>query len=71
MRLINEALLRVMSTFEGWKPRLSNEKGQTLVEYALIVGLVSIAAIILMIAMGGEIGNVFSKITSKLGGVTL
>jgi pilus assembly protein Flp/PilA len=64
MRLLNEALIRVMT----W---LRRDEGQTLVEYALIVGLVSIAAIILMIAMGGEIGNVFSKITTKLSGVTL
>jgi pilus assembly protein Flp/PilA len=64
MRLLNEALLRAMTWFR-------RDEGQTLVEYALIVGLVSIAAIILMITMGGEIGNVFSKITTKLSGVTL
>jgi pilus assembly protein Flp/PilA len=63
MRLINEALLRVMT----W---LRRDEGQTLVEYALIVGLVSIAAIVVMIAMGTEIGNVFTKITDKLGGVS-
>ena len=66
MRLLNGALLWTMATFEGWKPRLSNEKGQTLVEYALIVGLVSIAAIVVMITMGGRIGNVFTKITNRL-----
>jgi pilus assembly protein Flp/PilA len=62
MRLLNEALLRVMT----WTRR---EKGQTLVEYALIVGLVSIAAIVIMVLMGTEIGNVFTKITTQLGGV--
>jgi pilus assembly protein Flp/PilA len=69
MRLINEALLRVMATYEALRPR--REEGQTLVEYALIVGLVSIAAILVMIVMGTAIGGVFTKITSKLGGVTL
>jgi len=69
MRLINEALLWTMATFQGWKPRLSNEKGQTLVEYALIVGLVSIAAIVIMITMGTEIGNVFTKIKDRLATV--
>jgi pilus assembly protein Flp/PilA len=59
MRLINEALLRVMT----WARR---DKGQTLVEYALIVGLVSIVAIVAMITMGGEITNVFDKIKGVL-----
>jgi pilus assembly protein Flp/PilA len=62
MRLLNEALTRLMT----WVRR---EEGQTLVEYALIVGLVSIAAIVVMVLMGTEIGNVFTKITTELGGV--
>jgi pilus assembly protein Flp/PilA len=62
MRLLNEALLRV-------KTWLRRDEGQTLVEYALIVGLVSIAAIVVMITMGGAIGDVFQAITGKLGGV--
>jgi pilus assembly protein Flp/PilA len=60
MRLLNKVL--------SW---LRRDEGQTLVEYALIVGLVSIAAIVIMIAMGGEIGNVFQKITDVLSGVSI
>lgn len=63
MRFISDALIRLMS----W---MREEKGQTLVEYALIVGLVSIAAIVVMITMGGAIGDVFSAITNQLGGVS-
>jgi len=59
MRLLNEALTRLMA----WVRR---EEGQTLVEYALIVGLVSIAAIVVMLLMGDEIGVVFDKITDAL-----
>ncbi len=62
MRFISDALTRLMS----W---IREEKGQTLVEYALIVGLVSIAAIVVMITMGGAIGDVFDAITSQLGNV--
>jgi len=62
MRFISDALTRLMS----W---IREEKGQTLVEYALIVGLVSIAAIVVMITMGGAIGDVFSAITDELGNV--
>jgi pilus assembly protein Flp/PilA len=64
MRLLNEALLRV-------KTWLRREEGQTLVEYALIVGLVSIAAILVMITMGGAISDAFGKIASVLGGVKI
>jgi pilus assembly protein Flp/PilA len=60
MRLLNKVL--------GW---LRRDEGQTLVEYALIVGLVSIAAIVVMIAMGGSIGDAFGKITSVLSGVKI
>lgn len=63
MRFISDALIRLMS----W---MREEKGQTLVEYALIVGLVSIAAIVVMITMGGAIGDVFTAITTQLGGVS-
>jgi len=62
MRFISDALTRLMS----W---IREEKGQTLVEYALIVGLVSIAAIVIMITMGGAIGDVFQAITDELGNV--
>lgn len=64
MRLLNEALLRVMT----WVRR---DEGQTLVEYGLIVGLVSIAAIVVMVTMGAEIGSVFTKIKDVLAGVAI
>ena len=41
-------------------------EGQGLVEYALIIVLVSIAVIALLTLLGGQIGNVFSKISSSL-----
>lgn len=63
MRFISDALTRLVS----W---IREEKGQTLVEYALIVGLVSIAAIVVMITMGGAIGDVFDAITGQLGNVS-
>jgi pilus assembly protein Flp/PilA len=62
MRLLNEALTRLMT----W---LRRDEGQTLVEYALIVGLVSIAAIVVMITMGGKVGDVFQAVSDKLGTV--
>jgi Flp pilus assembly pilin Flp len=64
MRLINEALLRVMATFEGMRPH--REEGQTLVEYALIIALISIAAVGVMITLGGKISSTFNSIVGHL-----
>ena len=41
-------------------------EGQGLVEYALIIVLVSIAVIALLTLLGGQVGNVFSRITTSL-----
>ena len=46
--------------------KFSREEGQGLVEYALIIVLVSIAVIALLTALGGQIGNVFNSITNTL-----
>ncbi|MBL8089289.1 MAG: Flp family type IVb pilin [Anaerolineales bacterium] len=45
------------------------EKGQGLVEYALILVLVAIVVIAALMVLGPVIGNVFSKINSSLGTV--
>ena len=45
------------------------EKGQGLVEYALILVLVAIVVIAAMMILGPLIGNVFSKINNSLSGV--
>ena len=42
------------------------EKGQGLVEYALILVLVSIVVIAVLLILGPIIGNVFTKINSTL-----
>jgi pilus assembly protein Flp/PilA len=44
------------------------ERGQGLVEYALILVLVAVVVIAVLIILGPVIGNVFSKINSNLVG---
>jgi pilus assembly protein Flp/PilA len=60
MRLLNKVL--------SW---LRRDEGQTLVEYALIVGLVSIAGIVAMMLMGDGITGIFTNIGDALGNVPL
>ncbi|MBA2679178.1 MAG: Flp family type IVb pilin [Ktedonobacteraceae bacterium] len=43
--------------------------GQGLVEYALIVGLIAVAAIVVLGLMGGQIKNALSAITGSLNGI--
>ncbi len=42
------------------------KKGQTLVEYALILAFVSVVAISVLIRLGEEVKSVFTTITSQL-----
>jgi len=44
----------------------SDESGQGLVEYSLILALVSIAAIVMMTTLGTDIGAVFTFISGQL-----
>jgi pilus assembly protein Flp/PilA len=44
------------------------EKGQGLVEYALILVLVAVVVIAILLIMGPQIGNAFSRITNAMGG---
>jgi Flp pilus assembly pilin Flp len=46
--------------------RMKSKKGQTLVEYALILAFISVVAISVLIALGGKITGVFSTISSQL-----
>ncbi len=41
---------------------IHEEKGQTLIEYALIVLLISIVVIVVLGYLGGDVNNVFNKI---------
>jgi pilus assembly protein Flp/PilA len=47
-----------------------NQKGQGLVEYALILVLVAIVVIAALMFLGPIIGNVFSKVNNSLSGLT-
>ncbi|HUZ90239.1 MAG TPA: Flp family type IVb pilin [Candidatus Acidoferrales bacterium] len=46
---------------------LSRQEGQGMVEYALILVLVSIVVIVILTTMGGKISAVFSNVVSALG----
>ena len=43
------------------------QAGQGMVEYALILVIVSIVAIFLMVSMGSQLTNMFTDVTTALG----
>jgi pilus assembly protein Flp/PilA len=45
---------------------VKSEKGQTLVEYALLLVLIAIVVILMVRGLGGTTNNVFSKVNSAL-----
>jgi pilus assembly protein Flp/PilA len=60
---MNNMLLKMYVKFQELKDR---EEGQDLVEYALVIALVSIAAIATMSTLAGKITFVFSTIATDL-----
>lgn len=52
-----------------WKALWSDESGQGLTEYALIIGLVSVALVLMLAAFRDEIGRVFQAIINELSNV--
>jgi pilus assembly protein Flp/PilA len=43
-----------------------DEKGQDLIEYALLVALISLVAVVAITTAGSAVNNVFSSIAGKL-----
>ena len=46
------------------------EKGQGLVEYALILVLIAVVVIAILVVLGPQIANVFSAISNQMGAVS-
>lgn len=62
MKLINNLAIRVSKIVRRHK----NKKGQTLVEYALILAFISVVAISVLINLGTQVKKIFTTISSQL-----
>ena len=49
--------------------RARTERGATMVEYALLVGLIAVVAVVAVIALGGGISSLFSNANTCITGV--
>ena len=59
-------MLAMWSFFVGLRSRLEREEGQALVEYALILGLISVVTITLLGLIGGDVSSILSKVEAAL-----
>ncbi len=68
MRMLNNALLHLM-TWEAPKIKVSDEKGQTLAEYGLIMAVIAVAVVITAVTLfRGAIITAFNSATNCLDG---
>jgi pilus assembly protein Flp/PilA len=59
-------MVAMKSFFISLRGRLEPEEGQALVEYALILGLISVVAIALLSAVGTDVSQILSKVSTAL-----
>lgn len=59
-------MFSMLMSFINARVDVANEEGQTLVEYGLILALVSITVIGVLGLLAGGIGGVFTEITDAL-----
>ena len=66
MAFMNTALLRMMTAVAGLRARFSEERGQDLLEYALLGGLIAaaITAAAVVLAMTGALTNMANGISA-------
>ncbi len=68
MRMLNEALVRVLS-FQAPRIEFSDEKGQTLAEYGLIMAVIAVAVVVTAVTLfRGAIITAFNSATGCLDG---
>jgi Flp pilus assembly pilin Flp len=68
MRFLDEVLLRLMC-WEGSQLRVSDEKGQTLAEYGLIMAVIAVAVVVTAVTLfRGAIITAFNSATGCLDG---
>ncbi len=45
---------------------LKEEEGATMVEYAILVALISVVAIVIIASVGGEVNSAFTEVDTQL-----
>ena len=67
--LFMNAFLAVRGAHGTLFERARTERGATMVEYALLVGLIAVVAVVAVIALGGGLKGLFSSENICVGGM--
>jgi pilus assembly protein Flp/PilA len=63
------AFVAVRSAHATMLERAGSERGASMVEYALLVGLIAVVAVVAVAALGGGIQGLFSSANTCVGGL--
>jgi len=63
------AFAAVMTAHGTLLDRARTERGASMVEYALLVGLIAVVAVVAVAALGGGISSLFSSANTCVGGL--
>jgi len=66
--MVKEMILKVRDLLRGIDVR--EEEGQTLIEYGLIIALISIAVIVVLGLFGPQLNAIFQSVVDALSGTT-
>lgn len=61
-----EKAVQVMMVWENIKASFQNQKGQGMVEYGLILALISVVVIGVLTTMGGNLQSMFTNAASNI-----
>ena len=60
--------MHLVELIQRWAARLvDNERGQSMIEYALILVLIAVVVIVVLILLGNQVANVFCNISGAMG----
>jgi len=66
---MNQLQARTNSTHVALLNQLEREEGQALVEYALLLALITVASVAALQLMGLDVSRVFGNVNNRLSGI--
>lgn len=64
--MLNKLVAFGLSQFSAIKDRANDKEGQALVEYALIIALIAVVAIVALKFLGGSVGSKLNNVGNNI-----
>ena len=62
---MKDSIMEKVFAWQSWR-LVKNEKGQGLIEYALILVLIAVVVIAILTGLGGKVSRVFNNINGRM-----